>query len=290
MTARASSAAWFALRHLPSPIRRPAHAVVALGRRTRARATPIPDGPPPLLPATAIELPTRYGTFWFDGADSKMVPWIRRHATWEADVIRLLSSVVRPGSVVVDVGANIGFHTVVASELVGPGGRVHAFEPLPDTLLLLRANVWRHACSNVTIHPYAVSDHLGIVHLRPDPEGLSGAALADTGLEAEAVTLDEVLAGERVDVLKVDAEGAEPLVLYGAREVLAGNPRLTAVVEFRAATHLDGRAPADVLRLYRGLGLEPCLLRSDGNALPATNEEIIAAAGMLGTINIVLRA
>jgi FkbM family methyltransferase len=280
---------WAAWRAVPGPLKQPLHALVALGRRLRAHGTPSPAGPAPPLPPNTVDLRTLHGSFWFDGTDEKVVPWIRRHATWEADVVRFLEHTVQPGWTAVDVGANVGFHTVVLSQLVGPGGAVHAFEPLPETVELLRANLWRHRCANTTVHAVAASDHAGEVHLQPDPEGASGAQLADSGIAATAVTLDDALPPGPIDLLKVDVEGTEPLVFRGAAATIAKSPHLVAVVEFRDEVHADGSAPEQVLALYRELGFDLCLLAPSGIATRAADAEIFAAARRLGTINIVLR-
>src|SRR5581483_6687480 len=123
-----------------------------------------------------------------------------------------------------DVGANVGFHAVFAARL---GARVVAVEPVPWTLELLRANVWRHGA---------------------DVEVVDGA----------------------VDVLKVDVEGAEPLVLRGASAILARSPVLAAIVEFRDEPHVGGESPAEVLAFYESLGFELCLLRRNGELEPAS--------------------
>jgi FkbM family methyltransferase len=283
------SLAWRAWALVPAPLKGPAHAGISLARRLRARATPLPEGERPPLPASAVELRTRYGSMWFDADDEKLTPWVRREATWEADVLRLLDGHLRPGMTAVDVGANVGFHTVVLSQLVGEAGHVHAFEPLPVTLELLRANLWRHHCDNTVVHPQAVSSEGGRVHIAPDPEGRSGARLADSGVEVDAVTLDATLGGAPVDLLKVDVEGAEPLVFAGARATIAASPNLLAIVEFRNEGHLDGSAPEQVLALYESLGFRLQLLRADGTTRDASHDDVLAAATANETINLVLR-
>lgn len=279
---------WIVWNRLPPAFRGPAHSVIRFARRRSAMTTRLPDGTIPLLPAEVTELPTRYGGFWFDGADRKLTPWIRSNATWEEDVLRYLRTAVRPGMTVVDVGANVGFLSVLLSRLVGQEGHVHAFEPLADNLLLLRGNLWRHDCVNTTVHPFAVSDAPGSVEMELDSEGASGAHLG-SGIPVEAVTLDDALRGVKVDVLKVDVEGAEPMVLRGARELLARSPGLVAVVEFRGSEHLDGSTPEQVLDLYDALGLDSYLLRADGRAEPASRDAVLDAAQRAETINIVLR-
>lgn len=287
--ATVKAAPWLIWGVLPAPAQRRAHGLIELTRRLRAPSTPLPDGPVPALPEAATELRTLYGSFWFDGNDDKLTPWIRRHATWEADLIRLFEANVRAGAAVVDVGANVGFHSVVLSRLVGPSGAVHAFEPLPVTIDILRANLWRHGCDNVTVHEAAATDRVGVAEMAPDAEGRSGARLAHGGITVATTTLDEALDGRAIDILKVDVEGAEPLVLAGARTVLAASPNVLAVVEFRNETHLDGSAPEDVLAGYESLGFRLERLRPDGGTSRASHDELMSAASAAGTLNLVLR-
>ncbi len=287
-----AAAPWLVWSHIPEPLRVPSRSLIAVARRMRARSSALPDGPLPELPAAAVELRTKYGSFWFDARDRKVTPWVRRHATWEADVLRFAGSVVRPGMVTVDVGANVGFHSVMLAKLVGPLGRVHAYEPLAETLQFLRANLWRHGCANAVVHPAAALDRAGVVSFERDPEGDSGAHVqldAATAIQVPTTTLDEELGGGRVDFLKIDVEGAEPLVLEGARAVIEASPKLDAVVEFRGGAHLDGRGPDEVLDLYDSLGLRAHQLLPDGRAVAASRAELLAAAARDETINIVLR-
>jgi FkbM family methyltransferase len=289
---RRAAAQWLVWNQVPQPVRVPARSLIALSRRLRAHSTAIPVGPAPPLPPSAVELRTLHGSFWFDGVDEKVTPWIRRHATWEADVVRFLGSVVRPGMVAVDVGANIGFLTVLMAKLVGPAGRVHAYEPWPGNLELLHANLWRHTCGNVTVHAAAALHRAGTVSFERDAAGDSGARVELDGagaFEVDAVTLADTVPEPQINVLKIDVEGAEPLVLEGAAPLLARSRSVVAVVEFRGTTHLDGRSPEAVLDFYGTLGLETYRLLSSGQAVAATHGQLIAAAAADETINIVLR-
>ncbi len=281
---------WRAADAIPEPVRAVLRPLVARTRRARRISTPLPEGPVPPLSPSAVELDTLIGTLWFDGEDEKLTPWIRRHATWEADVVRLLETTLRPGATFVDVGANVGFHSVVACRLVEPTGRVVAFEPEPESAAILRANLWRHSCACALVQQAAASDSAGHVRLTPDREGRSGSALSAEGeIEAEAVRLDDVLDGATVDVLKVDVEGAEPLVLRGAAETIRRSPGIVAVVEFRLERHLDGSEPADVLAYYESLGFSLGLLRPSGETQRATAVDVLRAAETAPTLNIVLR-
>jgi FkbM family methyltransferase len=286
------SLAWQVWEHVPESLRGLVRPALAALRRRRRLHTPLPtDGAPPALPPDAIELDTSIGTLWFDSADTHLTPWIRSQGVWEADVMKLLRRSLRPGGVFVDVGANVGFHTVLAARLVGPGGRVFALEPAPWTLELLRANLWRSSVE-ATVLPVAAAETRGTVRLALDPEHRSGARLGGTGEDGVEVTtapLDELLPDVSVDVLKVDTEGAEPLVLRGAAGLIARSPGLLAVVEFRDEQHLSGESPAEVLELYASLGFELCLLRRDGALRAVPPSAVVERSRRLPSLNIVLR-
>ena len=280
--------AWALWEHTPESVRRVLRPALAGLRRRQRVHTPLPAGAPPELPADAVGLDTVIGTLWFDGADEHLTPWVRSQGVWEADLMKLLARTLAPGGVFVDVGANVGFHTLLASQLVGPAGTVVAVEPAPWTLALLRANVWRHG-SQAVVQPVAASDVAGTVRLELEAEHRSGAHLGDTGVAVDARPLDELVPDVAVDVLKVDVEGAEPLVLRGATAMLARSPALIAVVEFRDEPHLSGESPEQVLAFYESLGFELCLLRRNGRLVPAGPAAVLERARREPSFNLVLR-
>jgi FkbM family methyltransferase len=282
--------AWRLWELLPESVRHLFRPALAAVRRRRRLHTPLPEGAQPALPAEAVELDTAIGTLWFDGADTQVTQWVRSQGVWEADVMKLLAGTLRQGDVFVDVGANVGFHTVLAAQLVGPTGKVFALEPAPWALELLRANLWRSGV-DATVLPIAASDTAGRVRLALDAGHRSGAHLTESaeGAEVDAVPLDAALPGIVVDVLKVDVEGAEPLVLRGARALLERSPRLIAVVEFRDERHLSGERPAEVLAFYSSLGFEPCLLRRNGDLAPASVDAVLEHSRREPSFNLVLR-
>jgi FkbM family methyltransferase len=282
--------AWRAWELLPESVRALLRPALAVLRRRRRLHTPLPGHPPFELPPEAVELDTAVGTLWFDGADDQLIRWVRSQGVWEADVMKLLARTLRPGDTFVDVGAHVGFHSVLAGQLVGPTGKVFAVEPAPWAVELLRANVWRHGL-DVTVLPFAASDAAGTVRLALEGAHRSGAHLteAQDAVEVEAAQLDELLPDVAVDVLKVDVEGAEPLVLRGASNLLARSPRLLAVVEFRNERHLSGESPQEVLAFYASLGFEPCLLRRNGDLAPASTDAALERSRREPSFNLVLR-
>ena len=117
--------------------------------------------------------------------------------TVEGPVQAALAQALRPGAVLHDVGASIGFYTVLGARLVGPGGRVVAFEPHPLTAAEARANVAANALANVVVVPAAVSDVVGRATLTPGPSRPTASLDAAPGRGAVTVattTLDAFVA------------------------------------------------------------------------------------------------
>jgi FkbM family methyltransferase len=150
-----------------------------------------------------------------------------QHGYWagiyEADKQRQLERLVRRGDCVFDVGANAGFFTLLASELVGPAGRVVAFEPLPRNLAYLQRHLRMNRAANVRLCAAAVGDTCGTALFHVHGHHSMGA-LSPTGtLPVAVVTLDGFIREEKLSpphVIKIDVEGAEAAVLQGARDTL----------------------------------------------------------------------
>jgi FkbM family methyltransferase len=157
---------------------------------------------------------------------------------YEPEVHRFIRGTVESGWTIVDCGAHIGWYTLICSRAVGPKGHVYAFEPVPETAQVLLQNVQINALSNVTVVRKAVQDRPGSVTLTLSTSSSAVASIFGDGTgetrTVEATSLDEYfgsLGMPRIDLVKIDVEGAERLVLEGMRHVAAANPRLRAIVE-----------------------------------------------------------
>lgn len=183
----------------------------------------------------------------------------------EQGVRLVFRALVRENMTVIDVGAHIGIYTLLASSLVGPSGKVISFEPNPTVFRLLRDNVERTAFrSCVTLHACAVSDQQcerTPFAVFPDSGRDSSLYPDDDGtnrkmIDVPTVMLDEQIPeGQRVDVVKIDAEGAEPAALRGMRRLLDQNPDILIFMEF-APVHLQraGTSPESLLQEIQSKG------------------------------------
>ena len=176
---------------------------------------------------------------------------------YERQVSARFRAEVRPGMTVVDVGANLGYYAVIALGRNAPAGRVVAFEPDPANHALLLRNLLPFG-DRATARRQAVTAAPGTLtlHRHPDNKGKHSVFAApglDAGVSVEAVTLDTALAElgrPRVDVIKLDVEGAEPLALVGMADTLA---RHRPVLFLECAPKRWARAGFDPVAVLGGL-------------------------------------
>jgi FkbM family methyltransferase len=166
---------------------------------------------------------------------------------------RLMDAAVRPGAIVVDVGANIGYNTVYASRLVGPRGSVIAIEPATDNLRVLRENLAANALANVVVHAVAAGrarDERDLF-LRGDVSAVNSlfeqsVYAAVTGVERVTIApLDDLVDGE-ADLVKIDVEGAELDALAGMTRLLRSS-RVQLIVEWHPRLQEAAGYAADAL-------------------------------------------
>lgn len=193
----------------------------------------------------------------------------------EAAESAALRAQAREGMLAVDIGANIGFHTLQLSRWAGPKGRVYAFEPDPHNFELLVKNVEANGCRNVVCLRKAVADKTGeaALFLSPYNRGdhrLQGSSLGQASIRVEAVALDDLLSSEpRVDLVKMDIQGAEYRALLGMERLLRRSPGAALISELSPELlESAGDSAEAFLRKAEELGLEPSLLRRRGGQAP----------------------
>jgi FkbM family methyltransferase len=203
---------------------------------------------------------------------------------WELWVTRALLGLIKPGMVCVDVGAHLGYFSLLMADLTGPGGQVHAFEPNAA----LRGRLVRSVAINgfdamTCVHPWPLSDRDGAAvrlvappgrpgggHIRPaDASELrAGAAVLHTR------RLDGFAEIPRVDVVKIDAEGSEQAIWRGMSGLIGQQRPLCVLLEFAAARYPD---PDAFLGELTGAGLSLELADPRRGLRPVSRAEVLAA-------------
>ena len=182
---------------------------------------------------------------------------------YERDTALLFKKITKPGMVVVDIGAHIGYFTRIFARLTGAHGHIYAFEADPENFDLLRKNT--ASLPQVKLFQLAVSDRVGSIDFyhSEDKTGCHSTIPADfrqKKLTVAAVDLDSLLAQEgvpRVDILKMDIEGGEALAIQGMKQVLTANPHIALVTEFNPECLMLAKLqPVDFLREISALGFK----------------------------------
>jgi len=159
------------------------------------------------------------GARWIAGSTNHGC-WL---GTYEKEKQLSFWKTLRPGGVVYDIGASVGFYTLLGARGVGPDGRVYAFEPLTGNLEYLRRHLALNRATNVEIIEAAVSDVSGERCFDPGPNSSMGHLSAWGSVRVISCTLDQLFAEGRIrppTCVKIDVEGAEAAVIRGARQVL----------------------------------------------------------------------
>jgi len=221
-----------------------------------ARPTTDDEDHPPLEPV--VEARTVVGRMLLPLADAIITRDLVGLGFWEPRETRYLQSILQTGQTFVDVGAHVGYFSLLAAELVGPAGAVIAVEPEARNLDLLRRNIARNGADTVSVLPFAAAAAESTMSLALDEYNRGAHRLVasddpQAGPSVRCVRLDDVLP-ERVDVIKVDAQGYDHEVIEGLERTLTANPRATLIVEVsRVELARRGVVPEAVLARYEEL-------------------------------------
>ncbi len=189
-------------------------------------------------------------TFITSTKDKSMLPGLLNQ-TYELNEFNFFKKVLKADWVVLDIGANIGLYSKIASDLVGPAGHIYCFEPAPVTRSILEKNLV--SCLNTTIVPKAVGSKSGTVTLYLENENIgctSVLAKTKNPLDVKITSIDDFLSEnrqiQRIDFIKIDIEGFEEEALLGMVTALKFNPIL--LIELNPNfLRQNGRRPEDFL-------------------------------------------
>jgi FkbM family methyltransferase len=216
-----------------------------------------------------VLLRTAHGHKMFvDSRDHSVAPWLITDGVWEPWVVLAVLRQLRPGMRVVEVGANVGYFSILMGHAIGPAGRLTTFEANPAMADIVGANIRINLLHDrMTCVQKAASDTNGRLAFHRYTRMMGGSSLNDVSaiaaamgdsierLDVESVTLDAALDAAPVDFLKIDAEGAELRILQGAQAMIARSPNLRIVLEY-----VGGDYGAEILDLLRQHGFTARLI------------------------------
>ena len=174
---------------------------------------------------------------------------------YEPTTTNIFKTLLFPGDVVVDVGANVGYFSMLARSMVGVNGKVFAFEPEPNNLKSLHQNIRLNNFENVYPYPVALSSRKGITEFYTSVDDSRHSLVkAKYHNSTVTVTMDKLdnLGPFHINLLKVDTEGSELEVLKGAEETIRKSPQINIITE----VSLEGtRSVNDLWDYLKSLGM-----------------------------------
>ncbi|MBF0193639.1 MAG: FkbM family methyltransferase [Magnetococcales bacterium] len=217
-------------------------------------------------------------TMYLDSEDSLR---LSINGVYEPFETALFKKWIKPGDTVIDIGANIGYYTLLFAKLVGPQGKVYAFEPDPTNMDLLRKNVEVNGYKNVVIEQKALSEKSGTIQLYLNEGNKSDHRIFDSGdgrkaINIETVSLDEYFSDKQVDIdlIKIDIQGAEIIALQGMHETMGKNSELKLISEFFPfAISKFGKEPKQHLDILEAAGFNFSNIDEDNSIVEAVSKE-----------------
>jgi len=203
---------------------------------------------------------------------------------WEPNETSYFISQLRHGDTVLDIGANVGWFTLVAAKYIGQGGKIHSFDPRPETARMLKRTIAdNNLQQQVTMWEYALSDNWGKLKLgwgkdTDNPGHSFILSETETNLqtydsaEVTAALLDDLLPNIAPDIIKIDVEGAEPRALRGARNaLLRKKPVILSELYPAQLQSVSGTTSAQYISQLKEFGYG-CFLLEDGKPTRKLND------------------
>ena len=214
---------------------------------------------------------------------------------------KIIREEIHEGDIVIDVGANIGYYTLIFAQLVGSSGKVFAFEPEPKNFEILRKNIEINNYQNIIAEQKIVSDESGMTKLFIAEQGIVGHRInqqksSQKFIEVESIILDNYIKklnlDNKINFIKIDVEGSEPKVLEGAKEIMQKSNQLKIFTEFnREAVEEYGIEPKEMIDLFYRNGFKIYLPNYKENKINLTNvnELLTSKETLLENINLLCK-
>lgn len=203
-------------------------------------------------------------TFAYGKSDVGIAEFVLTNGDYEEETRKVVMQTLKPGDVFFDLGANIGYFTVLAAKRVGPTGRVFAFEPTPATRFYLERNAQGNGVSGVVaVEAFAISERQGTAYFEVGNQSECNSIATDTRSAAETIEVKTIGIDEyceekgvaRVDMIKMDIEGQELKAIRSMSATNQRNPQLQIIFEYNAeVVRRSGEGVAEFFDLLSSYG------------------------------------
>jgi FkbM family methyltransferase len=190
-------------------------------------------------------------------SDISVSEGLLQYGIWEEYTTKIIKENIKKGDTVLDLGAHIGYDTLIMAKLVGPKGKVYSFEPDSKNFELLKKNVEVNHFKNVILINKAVNDKSKVLKFYISQENTADHRLYDSNdnrnyVEIQSVSLDDYFKKTiKVDFVKMDIQGSEVKALLGARKIISFNKRIKILTEFwPLGLKLSGYGPKALLDFF----------------------------------------
>ncbi|WP_104663954.1 FkbM family methyltransferase [Ensifer adhaerens] len=206
--------------------------------------------------------------------DFGLTPHIIMNGVWEWGIEHAILKLVGAGSTVVEVGCNMGYHTLAMAEAIGPDGKLFGFEANPEIYRLLHWSVDHNGFfPRAKLYNHAVTQVPGQVKFTYDPSAVGGGNVLNGDpkegvkvITVPGVPLDETLATvSNVDLLRMDAEGFEPLIIRGAKGLIERSPNIKIVVEWSVLMMATRLNLGEFVKELEATGFRAWVIDGDSN-------------------------
>jgi FkbM family methyltransferase len=226
------------------------------------------------------EIGTVFPFYIHKEGDNHVSKTLREQGIWEAYETQLFIACLQDGAKVLDIGANIGYYSVLASLFLGANGQVLAYEPNPENFTVLEKNIAINSCTNVQAFQLALSniDEEGFLYLSDDNFGDHQIYDNNQDRHKQQISLVNGDAHtkqflHKANLIKIDTQGAEWQVLQGISQLIKNSlPQLQMIIEFSPnSLRLAGSEPDELLQYIFGLNLPITMIDHIGHQLIPTS-------------------
>lgn len=251
-----------------------------------------------------VPLRIQQSKMYLAGRGSVLLAWDMVSDRFEPGTTALVRTLVKPGMTFIDIGAHIGYYSLIASSLVGDTGKVYAFEAEPLTFKTLSKNLRHNKKTNVEAFHAAVADKTGEINLYQSHKGTEGIRAfnrtyrskpTERGVNVPSIALDDFFRAKqfpKIDVIKIDIDGGEPIAIKGMMETLRSAQGVRVVAEiYPLGLEAGGSSAKEYLRTWTALGFTAQEILLDGSLADFDEErltELLATISQPFSLNVLL--